>query len=45
MKGNIRASAEYCLTYGKEGGGYIIATSNIPFKGMPPERYQMILDI
>lgn len=41
----VRASAEYCLTYGKEGGGYIFATSNIPFKGMPPERYQMILDI
>ena len=41
----VQASAEYCLTYGKEGGGYIFATSNIPFKGMPPERYQMILDI
>ena len=38
-------SAEYCLTYGKEGGGYIFATSNIPFKGMPPHRYEMILDI
>ena len=41
----VRASAEYCLTYGKEGGGYIFATSNIPFKGMPPERYKLILDI
>lgn len=41
----VRASTEYCLTYGKEGGGYIFATSNIPFKGMPPERYSMILDI
>ena len=38
-------SAEYCLKYGAEGGGYIFATSNVPFKGMPPERYQLILDI
>ena len=41
----VRASAEYCLTYGKEGGGYIFCTSNVPFKGLPPERYQLILDI
>ena len=41
----VIASAEYCLKYGKEGGGYIFATSNIPFKGMPPHRYEMILDI
>ena len=38
-------SAEYCLKYGGEGGGYIFATSNVPFMGMPPERYQLILDI
>ena len=41
----VIASAEYCLTHGKPGGGYIFCTSNIPFKGMPPERYTMILDI
>jgi len=41
----VIASAEYCLKYGGEGGGYIFATSNIPFKGMPAHRYQMILDI
>lgn len=38
-------SAEYCLTYGKPGGGYIFCTSNVPFKGMPPERYQLVLDV
>ena len=38
-------SAEYCLTYGKPGGGYIFCTSNVPFKGLPPERYRMILDV
>jgi uroporphyrinogen decarboxylase len=41
----VIASAEYCLTYGKPGGGYIFATSNIPFKGMDPDRYRMILDV
>ncbi len=41
----VIASAEYCLKYGGEGGGYIFATSNIPFKGMPPERYELILDV
>lgn len=38
-------SAEYCLTHGKKGGGYIYCTSNIPFKGMKPERYQLVLDV
>lgn len=41
----VRASAEYCLTHGGKNGGYIFATSNVPFKGMPARRYQMILDI
>ena len=41
----VRESANYCLTYGGQGGGYIFATSNVPFKGMPPERYKLILDI
>jgi uroporphyrinogen decarboxylase len=41
----VIASAEYCLTYGKPGGGYIFCTSNIPFKGMNPERYKLILDV
>ena len=38
-------SAEYCLTHAKPGGGYIFCTSNVPFKGMPPERYQLVLDV
>ena len=42
---DIRRSAEYCLTWGKVNGGYIFCTSNIPFKGMLPERYSFILDI
>ncbi len=37
-------SAEYCLKYGGAGGGYIFTTSNVPFRGMPPERYQLVLD-
>jgi uroporphyrinogen decarboxylase len=38
-------SAEYCLTYGKPNGGYIFCTSNVPFKGLPAERYRLILDV
>ncbi len=38
-------SAEYALTYGKPGGGYIYCTSNVPFKGLPPDRYRLILDV
>ena len=41
----VIASAEYCMTHGKPGGGYFFCTSNIPFKGMPPHRYRMVLDI
>lgn len=41
----VIASAEYCLTHGKKGGGYIFCTSNVPFRGMPPERYDLILDV
>ena len=41
----VIASAEYCLTYAKPGGGYVFCTSNIPFKGLPLERYLMVLDV
>lgn len=38
-------SAKYCLTHGKPNGGYIFCTSNVPFRGLPVERYKLILDI
>jgi uroporphyrinogen decarboxylase len=41
----VIASAEYCLTYAKPGGGYVFCTSNIPFKGLPLQRYLMVLDV
>ena len=41
----VIASAEYCLTYAKPGGGYFFCTSNVPFHGMPPERYRLVLDV
>ncbi|NJD03695.1 MAG: hypothetical protein FIA99_14120 [Ruminiclostridium sp.] len=41
----VVASAEYCLTHAKPGGGYIFCTSNIPFKGMLPQRYKLVLDV
>lgn len=42
---DVIKSAEYCLTYGKPNGGYIYCTSNVPFKGIRPERYQLVLDV
>jgi len=41
----IRASAEYCLTWAKPGGGYIFCTSNCVFRGMPLASYDLIQDI
>ncbi len=41
----VIASAEYCLTYAKPGGGYVFCTSNIPFKGLPLERYMLVLEV
>ena len=41
----VRESAMYALTHGKPGGGYFFTTSNVPFRGLPAERYEMILDI
>ena len=29
----------------KPGGGYIFCTSNVAFKGMPPERYTMMMEM
>lgn len=41
----IRASAEYCLTHAKPGGGYIFSTSNCVFRGMPLDSYDLIQEI
>ena len=41
----VRESAMYALRHGKPGGGYFFCTSNVPFRGLAPERYTMILDI
>lgn len=37
-------SCRYAMDSGKPGGGYIYTTSNVPFRGLPAERYQMVLD-
>ncbi len=42
---DVIRSAEYCLTYGKPGGGYIYCTRNVPFRGMPADRYDLVLEI
>jgi uroporphyrinogen decarboxylase len=38
-------SARYALRHGMPGGGYIFATSNCIYTGMPLERYELILDV
>ncbi|HUT23840.1 MAG TPA: uroporphyrinogen decarboxylase family protein [Sumerlaeia bacterium] len=38
----IRESALYCLTHAKPGGGFVFATSNCVFRGMPIESYDLI---
>ncbi len=38
-------SAEYALTHGMPGGGYIFSTSNCIYTGMRLERYELILDV
>lgn len=40
----VLESCRYAMENGKPGGGYIFCTSNVPFRGMPVERYQMVLD-
>ena len=42
---DVIASAEYCLKYGKPGGGYTYCTSNVPFRGLKLERYLLVLDV
>ena len=40
----VLESCRYAMENGKPGGGYIFCTSNVPFREMPVERYQMVLD-
>lgn len=44
-KEEIIENAIYSITNGKLGGGYIYCTSNVPFKGMEPEKYKLVLDV
>jgi len=45
-KAEVRRSAEYCLKHGGvQQGGYIYATSNCIFKGVPVENYEEMLRV
>ena len=44
-KEQIAESALNALKYGKPGGGYIFCTSNVVFRGMPIESYELIHNI
>jgi uroporphyrinogen decarboxylase len=39
----VLASCRYAMENGKPGGGYIFSTSNVIFKGMKKERYDLML--
>ncbi|MBO5275249.1 MAG: hypothetical protein J6I45_11600 [Clostridia bacterium] len=41
----IIESAMYAINSAKEGGGYIYSTSNVPFRGLPLDRYLLVLDV
>jgi uroporphyrinogen decarboxylase len=41
----IRKSAEYCLTHGAPGGGYVFSNSNSIFGGIPLEHYEYMLEV
>lgn len=41
----VKADIMRSLKDGMPGGGYIFCTSNVAFKGMPPERYSMMMDM
>ncbi|NJD02668.1 MAG: hypothetical protein FIA99_08750 [Ruminiclostridium sp.] len=43
-KEEIVQSAKYCIKHAAPGGGYVFSTSNVVFKGMPLENYQLILE-
>jgi len=36
---------KYVLKHGMPGGGYIYATTNVAFKGLPLERYLLMLQV
>lgn len=40
----IRKSVQYCMRNGKPNGKYIFSSSNLIFKGMPTESYNIMLD-
>jgi uroporphyrinogen decarboxylase len=41
----VIASAEYALTHGMPGYGYVFSTSNCIYTGMRLERYELMLDV
>ncbi len=44
-KEEVIADTERALRDGMPGGGFVLCTSNVPFKGMPLENYLAMLDI
>jgi uroporphyrinogen decarboxylase len=43
-KEEIRRSVRYCMEHGGIGKPYIFSASNVIYKGMPPESYDIMMD-
>ncbi|MEW6359228.1 MAG: hypothetical protein AB1696_23035 [Planctomycetota bacterium] len=41
----IVENCKYVLEHGMPGGGYIYSTTNVAFKGLPLERYMLVLEM
>jgi uroporphyrinogen decarboxylase len=41
----IVENCKYVLKHGMPGGGYVYATTNVAFKGLPLERYLLMLEM
>jgi uroporphyrinogen decarboxylase len=42
---DVREEILHSLLNGMPGGGYIFCTSNVAFRGMPLERYMMMMEL
>jgi uroporphyrinogen decarboxylase len=41
----IVENCKYVLKHGMPGGGYVYATTNVAFKGLPLQRYLLMLEM
>ena len=42
---DVIRSCQYALRHGMPGGGYMYGLSNVAYRGLTPERYQLMVDV